>query len=262
MSNSIPLSDFKKNLDTGKYKGLAGARRAVSKIHGWSAATKDAARKLVDAHFKVTDKPAKEPKRRGRPPKAASAKAPKATIKSAAKKGQKTKVASKPLKVKVKSAKPAKAATKAKADGGRLGLAELAHITSTISEAVKTIRECHDLTTLNIEEEVGDSVKILGRATKLLGSYVSPELDAAEGEAKTNSTNGAALVPVVAVQTPKRRGRKPKAAATPAAENGGSEHDSDAIPLDSLSGSDVQASQESVPEDSESEETMLDGAYH
>ena len=225
MSDSISLNDFKKNLESGKYKKLAGARRAVGKFHGWSAATKEAGKKLVDSHFKVTDKPAKEPKRRGRPP---GTGAKKATV---AKAGAKTKaVRGRPRKARSANSPITRSTASSFGDGGdsKLGLHELAHLVATMSEAVKTIKECQNLTGKNeeMEKELVESVKILGRATQILGSYVSPVME-------SHATSGAVAseeAPVVEVAAPKaRRGRKPKA------ENGTLEYiPVDAFPIESL----------------------------
>lgn len=45
------LADFKGDLASGLYETATGARRAVGKFDGWNPKERDAARKLIDAHF-------------------------------------------------------------------------------------------------------------------------------------------------------------------------------------------------------------------
>lgn len=80
---------FAENLKEDKYGSLTGARRGIGKVD-WSKKEKERALELAEKHFGTEEKPAKKavkkaakkeaapsatPKRRGRPPKSASAQA-------------------------------------------------------------------------------------------------------------------------------------------------------------------------------------------
>jgi hypothetical protein len=151
---TITLNDYKKNLETGKYKSLAGARRGAGKIQGWDADTREKAKRVAESFF-AAGAPVKQPtevtpkRGPGRPAGAATKKAavekPKAAVAApAAKAAPRPKAAAaKPAPAPVKHASTRAPRTPAPLENSRgQQVTELTNVVGTISEALKAIKEC------------------------------------------------------------------------------------------------------------------------
>lgn len=155
MSEIITLNDYKKNLDSGKYKSLAGARRGAGKIQGWDDDTREKAKRVAEHFFaNHTVAPATKPAEAAAPKRGPGRPAAQ-VAKPAAPKPQKVaapavkqatpKAVAKPA---IKATAPVKAPVKHKPTGVSAAsqraaqMAELTSVVGTISEALDAIKQC------------------------------------------------------------------------------------------------------------------------
>ncbi len=80
MADKVSMAEFEKRLSEGRYDSIAGARRGIGRMNGWTDAERALANKKADVHFGAGVKAAK-----AKAPKKAATKAPKKAKKVAAK---------------------------------------------------------------------------------------------------------------------------------------------------------------------------------
>jgi hypothetical protein len=176
----VTLDAFKSRLENGDYASLAGARRGIGKMAGWSEKDREKARALAEKHF--------------------GADGAKAAPKKAAKRGKKAKV---------KAAPAVRAPKKAAKKGGRrpraespaeAGAASSAHADalSLADREIKTVRDALDAAALaqhlgadpasvsamakNAQAALGTVVDRLGKLTM---AYTSTQIPAQADKAAT-----------------------------------------------------------------------------
>jgi hypothetical protein len=188
--SDITLNDFKKNLDSGKYKSIAGGRRGVGKIQGWDDATREQARKLVDKHFGAVGVVPATKAAKPAAPKAKAAAKPVAATATGKRRGRppgsgKKQVAAQPTKAvakpkaaqKIVAAAPVKRARRAQPSGEK-SIGDMTLVVGSISEALRAIKMCRELTTkpADLDPEALAAGRILGSVVQALGQAVVPTL--------------------------------------------------------------------------------------